>query len=454
MKFARPRKLQANTYSDLNTPQPELFHELCNKIIYPPENSDRERYMMRSIEDLKARAKTKNKTVKLNQLLINRKLYFMNICICTKEMDSTDTNIQALVDTEAANSLIHTKTASRLGIKYEACKMTICTATGTDTESVKGIAHTKILMRTTKYKIESICVNFIVIDKLNGMDCIIGADFLKDDKNVAGVSNMNLIYKDERGSHRVKISDQNQLHTLDKVNIYTKNDKKEAKESKRTCLECRKRTVTNIHSMWVKQNGEGEVEVVGVDKKISKDTYRKHQFPPDIPINSHSIKEENNEETLPESSLFFEDSQELKEEILKKKITLADGDCSECPPEHKPKLMALLEDFKDRFSESKLDLEITDMYTADLETTPGRIVNQKCRRLPTDRFEFAQKAIKQLQDMGVVSESDSEWRSNVVMVPKPQTRELRANSKLDMLDKSKKTELYRICLDFRNKYSS
>jgi hypothetical protein len=80
MKFARPRNLQANTYNDLNTPQPELFHELCNKIIYPEENSDREIYITRSIEDLKARAKTKNKMVKLNQLLINRKLYFMNIC--------------------------------------------------------------------------------------------------------------------------------------------------------------------------------------------------------------------------------------------------------------------------------------------------------------------------------------------------------------------------------------
>jgi hypothetical protein len=51
--------------------------------------------------------------------------------------------------------------------------------------------------------------------------------------------------------------------------------------------------------------------------------------------------------------------------------------------------------------------------------------------------------------MGVVSESDSEWRSNVVMVPKPQSGELRENSKSDMLDKSKKVELYRICLDLR-----
>jgi hypothetical protein len=201
--------------------------------------------------------------------------------------------------------------------------------------------------------------------------------------------------------------------------------------------------------MWIKQNSEGNIEVLGVDKEESINAYKMHQLPPSVQLHSHRIKEEYNEETLPESSSFFDDSQELKEEILKKKITLADGDYSECPPEHLPKLMNLLEDFKDRFSESKLDLEITDMYTASLETTPGRIVNQKCRRLPTDRFEFAQKAIKQLEDMGVVSESDSEWRSNVVMVPKPQTGELRANSKSDMLDKSKKTELYRICLDFR-----
>jgi hypothetical protein len=181
-------------------------------------------------------------------------------------MENMDTNVQALVDTGAANSLIHTKTASRLGIEYEPCKMTICTATGTDTESVKEIAHTKILMRTTKNKIVSSCINFIVTDKLNGMDCIIGADFLMDDKNVTGVSNMNIIYKDERGSHRVKISDEDQLHTLDKVNIYTKKDKREEKESKRTCLECRKKTETNIHSMWIKQNSEGKIEVIGVDE--------------------------------------------------------------------------------------------------------------------------------------------------------------------------------------------
>jgi hypothetical protein len=58
MKFARPRNLQANTYNDLNTPQPELFHELCNKIIYPEENSDRK---IHNKEHRRPESESKNK---------------------------------------------------------------------------------------------------------------------------------------------------------------------------------------------------------------------------------------------------------------------------------------------------------------------------------------------------------------------------------------------------------
>ena len=61
------------------------------------------------------------------------------------------------------------------------------------------------------------------------------------------------------------------------------------------------------------------------------------------------------------------------------------------------------------------------------------------------------KAIRQLEEAGVVSESDSEWRSNVVLVPKPTGKgELRSNTKSDMQDKEKQNaQLYRICLDFK-----
>ena len=56
-----------------------------------------------------------------------------------------------------------------------------------------------------------------------------------------------------------------------------------------------------------------------------------------------------------------------------------------------------MKDFEDRFSKSQLDLEITDKYTADLETVEGKKVVQKVRFLPNYRYNFAIKAIKQLE---------------------------------------------------------
>ena len=258
MKFTRPRKLEANTYSDLTTLQPELFHDLCNNIIYPPENSDRERYLLRSIEELKLKAKTKNKQLKLNQLFINKKLYFMNICLCTDSMYKTNNNIYALVDTGAANSLIHTAKAKELGLMYKPCTMTICTATGTDSESVKGIAHTNILMRTTKNRIFSTCLNFIVTDKLNGLDCIIGANFLMEDECVLGISNKNLTVKDTRGTHRIRIADDSEKYNLEGVHLFQKSNN-EVKNLKKECTDCTKQYKNNIHSMWIRQNGRVEI---------------------------------------------------------------------------------------------------------------------------------------------------------------------------------------------------
>jgi hypothetical protein len=80
---------------------------------------------------------------------------------------------------------------------------------------------------------------------------------------------------------------------------------------------------------------------------------------------------------------------------------------------------ALVEEFSDRFSKRKLDIEVTTMYEAELETKPGKKVVQIVRPLRPHKFDFALKAVRQLEAAGVVRESDSPWRSNVVMVPKP-----------------------------------
>ncbi len=111
----------------------------------------------------------------------------------------------------------------------------------------------------------------------------------------------------------------------------------------------------------------------------------------------------------------------------------------------------MLAEYEDRFSKSKLDLETTTIYEASLPTIPGRIVSQRVRRLPPHKYNFAIQAIRQLQESGVVRESDSPWRSNVVLVPKPASQdEERENTKASKLTgEHNHSALYRICLDFR-----
>ena len=166
---------------------------------------------------------------------------------------------------------------------------------------------------------------------------------------------------------------------------------------------------------------------------------------------THSLKEQYEDELMPDREQMFDNTLELKFEVLDKVITLDMGDNSHCPKEWRGRVDVLVKDFEDRFSISKLDLEITDKYTADLETVEGKKVVQKVRFLPNHRYNFAIKAIKQLEKAGVVHERDSEWCLNVVLVPKPvKSNELRSVTKADMQRGDQNTaELYRICSDFR-----
>ena len=122
----------------------------------------------------------------------------------------------------------------------------------------------------------------------------------------------------------------------------------------------------------------------------------------DCTVMTHSIQNEYDNEKLPNAEQFFDENHEIKFEALKKRFTIEDGDFSDCPQKYLKPLKKLLDEFKDRFSTFKLDVEVTDMYTADLETEPGKKVVQKCRRLANHKFQFGFKAIKQLEQAGVV----------------------------------------------------
>ena len=87
----------------------------------------------------------------------------------------------------------------------------------------------------------------------------------------------------------------------------------------------------------------------------------------DCTLMTHSLKEEYEDERMPDSEQMFDDTLELKFEVLDKVITLDMGDYSHCPREWRGCVDALVKDFEDRFSKSKLDLEITDKYVADFD---------------------------------------------------------------------------------------
>ena len=86
----------------------------------------------------------------------------------------------------------------------------------------------------------------------------------------------------------------------------------------------------------------------------------------DLDIFTHSFKKEFENETLPPSEESFEESVELKFEVLDKTISLEDGDYSGCPTQWLVPLKSLLRDFHDHFSQKKLDIEVIDLYEADL----------------------------------------------------------------------------------------
>ena len=223
MKFPKPKVLRKNDRADLTTPQPQLFRELVNDLIFPPEGSPRDKYIQKTIDDLKERSRKKTKSVKINKLFVNRKLYYINICVEPGEGIKGDSNIKGLVDTGAANSVISLNVVNKFKLNYEKCRMTICTATGMDTESVKGVAHIKFRMKSTKNKIIETCANFIVTDMVNDMECIIGADFLMDSNEITGVTKDSIVYKDAEATHRIKIADDTAVNKLEKINSYIKN---------------------------------------------------------------------------------------------------------------------------------------------------------------------------------------------------------------------------------------
>ena len=80
---------------------------------------------------------------------------------------------------------------------------------------------------------------------------------------------------------------------------------------------------------------------------------------------------------------------------------------------------------------SDLDFEVINHYEAELDTLHDKKLCEKAKRIPEKRFEQAHAAVKQFESVGILSTSDSKWRSNIVLIPRDEEKSSRFRVGLD-----------------------
>jgi hypothetical protein len=339
MKFPRPRILVSNEFPDLLQDQPKILQDLVSKIAKPTPNSPEDKYMDETIEFIKKKAAQQNKKIKLYHTHVGKKLFYVNMTI----PPHTD-NILCLVDTGASNSLLHYKIAKKLQLKVKPTSMQMATATGTSSNIIMGTCHLTFQIISSTGQPVSFCTNFIVARKLNGMQCILGAEFLLDESRVVSISATKIIVQKLHTKYVIPVTTDKPCSSLYSINI----EYEESTEST--------------------ESEEKDDNLPSSQEYIEKESIASNF--------NHNITQDLEDETLPPSEQLFDNTYELKFESLEKQITLEDADYSKCPPAYIKPLKEMLYEYEDCFSKSKLDLQTTTLYEAPLPTIPGRIVQQ------------------------------------------------------------------------------
>jgi hypothetical protein len=195
MKFPKPKQLVENEYPDLDMTQPELIKHFVQNIVFPTENSLMDKYIYQTIVALKnakqekakekAQKKKGKNSVSVNVSDLGSELFFTK-CHIGNDNENGNT-FSALADTGATNSLMHTSVAHRLNIEYKPLKIGISTATGVDNDAVKGISHIRFKLKATDGREIICCANFIISSRLNGLEAILGNEFLLKNENIDSI---------------------------------------------------------------------------------------------------------------------------------------------------------------------------------------------------------------------------------------------------------------------------
>ena len=368
---------------NLDVHQSHTLHKVIDRIMPIIQDGEWWNSFDDSIYEMKGIEQKKAKIVKLNNILNSSTLFFVKACIdpdSCKNKKFENENITCLVDTGSEVSFINIEIIEKLKIEMLPIKLTLHSATGQNKDAIKGKVHLNIFLKTTKGKILKTCLTFLVIKTEGNIDGIIGADLLLYTKELVSLNSNCLTWKIKEEMHNIRIGHVQDIRKQPDIHI---NAEKNKEIIHTVCTQCKARA-----TLW------------------GQFTYNY----------SFHFKGDLSRETLPSSEEFLGACQELNLLDLNKKHALNDGDYSNCPEEYRDTLMRLLSDFEDRFMETDLDIEFTCNYEAELETLEDSKLVEKTKRLPSSKFESALEAIKQLEAAGIVSQSDSAWRSNTVLI--------------------------------------
>ena len=203
MKFQKPRILIENNYPDIDLPQPVLFKKMIKEVIFPLENSPLDKYIDTTVSFLKDKIKQKNKKVDVNLSNLGESLFFAKLCLTNKN-NSHDV-VRALIDTGAANSLLHESVVRKYKIPYDPVSLRLCTANGFDDNAIIGKCHLKFVLHGLNNKQMTRCTNFIISKKLNNLECILGAEFLFSEEKTITLDKSKLTINEKNISFQTTI---------------------------------------------------------------------------------------------------------------------------------------------------------------------------------------------------------------------------------------------------------
>jgi hypothetical protein len=182
--------------------------------------------------------------------------------------------------------------------------------------------------------------------KLNGLESILGSEFLFDSQDVESLGRkaMTILLPNSQEAKVPIFSDSDQENNKFEACTSFKNIDA---LTNMACVQCGNKsrknrnspmplpgyTIRIKHAYWQQQQPELPDYDSGYESGIDYEELSriKSNGEFDLPVLSHTLKQQYKNETLPSGEELFDDSLELKFEILDKKLTIDDGDFSNCP---------------------------------------------------------------------------------------------------------------------------